>query len=107
LPAGIGHYILDNKTFRSTSNQFIMLPATDRYMRYWADNEDPWTIYWVHFTGGDIDQFNKSLNLSIARGPVQVPFNEKAIEIWHNIYQTLEMGYSVENYVTQVFAYTT
>src|SRR5438128_365 len=48
---GKGHYILDNKPFEVHANQFILLPATDRYIRYWADEQDPWTIYWVHFTG--------------------------------------------------------
>ncbi|MDB5123210.1 MAG: transcriptional regulator, AraC family [Mucilaginibacter sp.] len=100
---GVGHYILDNKRFEVHSNQFIMLPATDRYMRYWADEQDPWTIYWVHFTGNEINSFNKSLNLTINKGPVNIPFNEKAIEIWHNIYQTLEMGYSIENLCSASF----
>jgi AraC-like DNA-binding protein len=94
---GKGHYIVDNKRFEVSSNQFVLIPATDKYMRYWADIDDPWTIYWVHFTGDRIDSFNKSLNLSITRGPVHIPFNESAITIWHNIYQTLEMGYSLEN----------
>jgi len=94
---GKGHYIVDNKRFEVHSNQFILIPATDKYTRYWADNDDPWTIYWVHFTGDKIDSFNKSLNLSISRGPVNIPFNENAIAIWQNIYQTLEMGYSLEN----------
>jgi AraC-like DNA-binding protein len=94
---GKGHYIVDNKRFEVRSNQFILIPATDKYMRYWADIDDPWTIYWVHFTGDKIDSFNKSLNLSTTRGPVHIPFNESAISIWHNIYQTLEMGYSLEN----------
>jgi len=100
---GKGHYILDDKRFEVHPNQFILLPATDRYLRYWADETDPWTIYWVHFTGNEIDSFNKSLDLNIAQGPVSIPFNEKAIEIWQNIYQTLEMGYSVENLCSACF----
>ena len=32
-----------------------------------------------------------------------MPFNEKAIEIWQNIYQTLEMGYSTENLCSACF----
>jgi len=100
---GKGHYILDDKRFEVHSNQFILLPATDRYMRYWADETDPWTIYWVHFTGNGIDSFNRSLNINIARGPVNIPVNEKAVEIWQNIYQTLEMGYSVENLCSACF----
>jgi AraC-like DNA-binding protein len=100
---GKGHYILDNKRFEVNPNQFILLPATDCYMRYWSDDQDPWTIYWVHFTGNEIDSFNRSLNLNITRGPVNMPFNETAIEIWQNIYQTLEMGYSVENLCSACF----
>ncbi len=94
---GKGYFIIDNKRYEVRSNQYILVPATDKYMRYWADNDDPWTIYWVHFTGDKIHDFNRSLNLTISRGPVQTPFNENAINIWHNIYQTLEMGYSLEN----------
>ncbi|WP_183561003.1 AraC family transcriptional regulator [Mucilaginibacter sp. SP1R1] len=94
---GKGHYIIDNKRYEVHTNQFIILPATDKYMRYWADKDDPWTIYWVHYTGDNINALNKSLNLSINRGPIQIPFNEKAIEIWQTIFQTLEMGYSTEN----------
>ncbi|GAA3994155.1 AraC family transcriptional regulator [Mucilaginibacter dorajii] len=94
---GKGHYILDDKRYEVNSNQFIIIPATDKYMRYWADKDDPWTIYWVHYTGDGIDAFNRALHLSIANGPVLIPFNEKALEIWQYIYQTLEMGYSTEN----------
>jgi AraC-like DNA-binding protein len=94
---GKGFYVIDNKRFEVKPNQFFLLPATNEYIRYWADNEDPWTIYWVHFTGSIIENFNTSLDINIFKGPVQIPFNAKALEIWNNIYQSLEMGYSIEN----------
>lgn len=94
---GKGYYVIDNKRFEVKPNQFFLLPATDEYIRYWADSEDPWTIYWVHFTGSIIENFNTSLDINILKGPVQIPFNAKALEIWENIYQSLEMGYSIEN----------
>jgi len=94
---GKGYYVMDKKKFEVTPNQFFITPKTDVYMRYWADEEDPWTIYWVHFTGDDIENFNRSLNISEFKGPVQIPFNTKALDIWNNIYQNLEMGYSIEN----------
>src|ERR1700761_7851947 len=46
---GKGHYILHEKRYLVQCNEFIIIPATDKYMRYWADKDDPWTIYWVHF----------------------------------------------------------
>jgi AraC-like DNA-binding protein len=100
---GKGHYILENKRYEVHPNQFIIIPATDKYIRYWADKDDPWTIYWVHYTGDNINSFNKSLNLSLTRGPVQIPFNDTALEIWQNICQTLEMGYSIDNLCSASF----
>ncbi|WDF53834.1 AraC family transcriptional regulator [Mucilaginibacter sp. KACC 22063] len=94
---GKGHYVLENKKYTVTANQFIVLPATDKYMRYWADAEDPWTIYWIHYTGDQIDVFNQFLNVKSHKGPIAIPFNAKAIGIWDNMYESLEMGYSLEN----------
>ncbi|SDN06212.1 AraC family transcriptional regulator [Siphonobacter aquaeclarae] len=94
---GKGHFLVDGKKFEVTANQYLLMPATDKYMRYWADHDDPWTIYWIHFTGRDIGSFNQSLQLNLHRGPVSFPYNEKALETWQEIYQTLEMGYSLEN----------
>ena len=82
---GKGSYIINDKRFEVKPNEYFLLPATDKYIRYWADSVDPWTIYWVHFKGSIIEMFNNSLNLNIYKGPVQIPFNEKALEIWNNI----------------------
>ncbi|MDQ6480150.1 AraC family transcriptional regulator [Dyadobacter sp. LHD-138] len=94
---GKGHFVIGEKKFDVTANQFILLPATDTYMRYWANNDDPWTIYWIHFTGETIGSYNQSLQITTQKGPVNIPFSKKAIELWHQIYQSLEMGYSMEN----------
>jgi AraC-like DNA-binding protein len=95
--SGKGHYIVGDKKFDVKPNEYFLLPATDKYIKYWADSEDPWTIYWVHFTGAILDGFNSSLAINILKGPVHIPFNEKALEIWKNIYESLEMGYSTDN----------
>lgn len=95
--SGKGHFIIDHKKFEVTANQYIHIPATDKYLRYFADQEDPWTIYWVHFCGQDLSAFNQSLNVYLLKGPQQIPFSQKALEIWHTIYRSLEMGYSTEN----------
>lgn len=94
---GKGYYVIDNKKFEVTPNQFFVIPATDKCIKYWSDTDDPWTIYWVHYTGSIIDNFNTSLKIDFFKGPVPIPFNSKAIEIWKNIFQCLEMGYSMEN----------
>jgi AraC-like DNA-binding protein len=100
---GKGHYILDNKQYEVNAGQYTLIPATDKYIRYWADKDNPWTIYWVHFTGENMQGFNSSLNLNQHKGPIAIPYNQKGIAIWQSIYQTLEMGYSQENLTSATF----
>ncbi|QEH41614.1 AraC family transcriptional regulator [Chitinophaga sp. XS-30] len=94
---GKGWYIIGDKQYHVGPNQFIHIPATTQYMRYGADDKDPWTIYWVHFSGEDMAAFNNMLRITEKDGPQNIAFNEKSIQIWENIYQSLEMGYSKDN----------
>jgi len=94
---GRGYFTIGKKKHEVLPNQFIHVPATDEYQRYGADPQDPWSIYWIHYRGEKIDQFNNSLNITLTKGVQQIPFNEKGIAIWENIYQSLEMGYSMDN----------
>lgn len=94
---GKGHYIFDKKRFEVHENQYIILPATDKYMRYWADVNDPWTIYWVHFTGDLLSTFNTFFNFNGCRGPVPINLNEPGLAIWHEIYECFAKGFKMEN----------
>jgi len=94
---GKGWFVIDKKKYLIKPNQFIHIPATTAYMRYGADEQDPWTIYWVHYSGRDMFNFNQSLKIKEHNGVQDILFNEKAIDIWKNMYQSLEMGYSRDN----------
>jgi AraC-like DNA-binding protein len=94
---GKGWYVLGERRFEVGAGEFILLPATGEYMKYGADEQDPWTIYWVHFSGKNMAQFNKGYGLGLYDGPHKIFFNEKGLGIWESMYQTLEMGYSKEN----------
>ena len=94
---GQGWFILNNIRYDVGPNEFIIVPSTKVKMSYGADEEDPWTIYWVHFSGKNIDDFNKSFNISITDGARPIVFNEKGLQIWENMYHNLQMGYSKEN----------
>jgi AraC-like DNA-binding protein len=94
---GKGWFKLDNQYYPVGPNEFIIVPATKVKMSYGADETDPWTIYWIHFSGKDMDAFNQTFNIKITDGARPIIFNEKGIQIWENIYQNLQMGYSIEN----------
>ncbi|SEN23198.1 AraC-like ligand binding domain-containing protein [Chitinophaga rupis] len=94
---GKGWYRIGSRTYQVGPNQFFIIPATTQYISYGADETDPWTIYWVHFSGPDMAGFNKSLNINTDDGPREIPLNEKGLQVWENMYESLEMGYSTDN----------
>ena len=96
---GKGYYKFDNKKYELNANQFVIIPATTKLLSYWADPDDPWTIYWVHFTGTEIDSFNKVLGIGEELHPVNMPYNQDGLAIWNKMYDSLAMGYQLENMI--------
>lgn len=47
---GSGWFSVKGKNYDVTPNHFFILPKNIGH-RYGSDPKDPWTIYWVHFTG--------------------------------------------------------
>jgi AraC-like DNA-binding protein len=101
---GKGWYKVGQQHYRLSANQFAIIPATKERLIYGADTQDPWTIYWVHFSGPNLEAFNDSLGIPQYLTPHDIPLNEKGIAIWDNMYQSLEMGYSKENLCNANFA---
>ena len=94
---GKGYYTLDGHTFTLNPNQYVIVPATDKPLVYWSDTEDPWSIYWVHFTSDALQAFNRAYHIVPEQGPQYSPHNEKGIRIWKEMYENLSRGYSPEN----------
>lgn len=94
---GKGYYTLDGHTFTLNPNQYVIVPATDKPLVYWSDTEDPWSIYWVHFTSDALQAFNRAYHIVPEQGPQYIPHNEKGIRIWEEMYENLIRGYSPEN----------
>lgn len=47
---GEGWFSVKGKTYKVKANQFFILPQKTGH-QYGANKNNPWTIYWVHFTG--------------------------------------------------------
>lgn len=94
---GKGWYYINDRRFDVAVNEFIILPANKEHLRYGADADDPWTIYWVHFSGNDMDSFNRGFNIGLYDGPRQILVNEKGIRLWETMYNSLQMGFGKDN----------
>lgn len=101
---GAGWYETDRQRFKVGENQFFILPA-GRPHAYGADEADPWTIYWIHFKGTLAPYFAKAYGRPTAILPGVHSRISDRIDLFEEIFRTLEMGYSHENllYACSVF----
>ncbi len=93
---GTGWFRLDGRQYAVGANQYFILPAGVPHA-YGADEDNPWTIYWVHFRGRLAPCF-----LPSQPGPVDVVPQlhsriHQRIDLFEEILHTLEMGYGREN----------
>lgn len=103
---GSGWYLLNGEQHQVKANQFFILPAGIPHS-YGADSQDPWTIYWVHFTGAHSTFYATGDNLP---RDVKPNINSRISDrnhIFEEIFSTLYEEYSLENlrYVSSLLHY--
>lgn len=93
---GEGWYSINNQRVRVTKDHFFIIQAGTPHI-YAASESNPWSIYWIHFTGEQCNVFNSFYNAihKIDESP-NARFKDR-IQLFEEIYQNLEMGYSIEN----------
>lgn len=93
---GEGWYSINNQRIRVTKDHFFIIQAGTPHI-YAASENNPWSIYWIHFTGEQCNAFNSFYNAlhKIDESP-NARFKDR-IQLFEEIYQNLEMGYSIEN----------
>jgi len=104
-PQGCGEYILiycvDGKGYiqyrgqvheLGSGNFFILPPGCPH--TYWADESDPWSIYWIHFEGSNAEFISGGFDRLNT-----IPFEDGSrisgrIELFEELYNLVEIGYS-------------
>jgi AraC-like DNA-binding protein/quercetin dioxygenase-like cupin family protein len=93
---GKGHFQTDEESYSLEANQFIILPP-GKFHIYQADLREPWSIYWIHFSGNMLKSLNKWLNTYDFVKPTAINYDKKIVEQWAEIYYTLESGFTENN----------
>lgn len=94
---GKGHYTIGERTFDVSPNQYFVLPPNIAHT-YWADEEDPWTIYWIHYSGELAPYYERPIN----EGPGNInPSPSSHIQdrnhLFEEIFFTLSDSHAIEN----------
>jgi AraC-like DNA-binding protein len=93
---GKGTVEIEDKKHKIIPDHFIIIPSSTRH-KYYANNSDPWSIYWIHFTGSISNELIKQIYKNgVVNARDASKFDER-IKMFEEIYKTIELGYSEEN----------
>lgn len=88
--AGKGLYSIYGKRYEVNANQYIIIPSGVPYS-FEADEQNPWTIYWLHFMGKMAPNF-----VSLSYGPVSIlPGNDSRIQDRLNLFEEIFSAFSL------------
>lgn len=101
---GAGRYTLKGKTYEVGANQYFILPAGVPHT-YASDEQNPWTIYWIHFKGELAPYFSLMQDGPVDVRPGVFSRISNRIDLFEEIMHTLEMSYMHENllYACSIF----
>lgn len=94
--SGRGWYETARGYFPVYASQFFILPSNQKHI-YGANPEDPWSIYWIMFSG----KFFEDLKLKDAfkhyLKPNTLLHPQKFLDLYEDMFDTLSEGYTINN----------
>ncbi|HTE29843.1 MAG TPA: AraC family transcriptional regulator [Chryseolinea sp.] len=98
VASGCGHAEIKKEMFQINAGDFILLPAKTRHL-YQSDEKNPWSIYWVHFSGRTSADILSTMLLHQSSYKGSVDAGMKRGNLFDELYVNLERGYGIENLI--------
>lgn len=98
VASGYGHAGIKKENFKLAPGDFIFLPAKTKH-HYQSDEKNPWSIYWIHFSGNTSSEILKTMLLHQASYKGSVEIGTRRASLFDEIYGNLERGYGIENLI--------
>jgi AraC-like DNA-binding protein len=91
---GHGYVEINGQRSHLQKDQLLIIPR-DTGHTYWAADDQPWSIYWVHFLGDVADYFVERIPRVGQPVPVDEPTREEAIRLFRYCLDALHDGYGL------------
>lgn len=93
---GKGYVQISKRQYELIPNTYIIIPKNIAH-HYRTNGADPWSIYWIHFTGENADQLY-SRYIREAEPEVQtIAYDEQRIELFNLMLSLLGNNYNMRN----------
>lgn len=94
--SGSGTIQVHGQSYLMKPNSYFVIPAHQSHT-YWAAENDPWSIYWIHFGGAKSHRFEKFFGVPTTIKTVTTSRVDDRINLFNEILTSLELGFSQEN----------
>lgn len=97
---GRGTITSEDKAFEVQPNTFFIIGKNKKH-NYRANRNDPWSIYWIHFSGRQAHYLYDRFKTHNSGRAIFIPFNRNRVSEFEYILELLKLGYT-----DQVFEYS-
>jgi len=91
--SGLGQLQLEDKEFKVDKGSAILIPPNLPHV-YCADRQDPWSIFWVHFSGSQVNDVSTVLSATPDDPVVHVPDTRLVLQAFEDVYACLKYNFS-------------
>lgn len=91
---GHGYVEINGQRAHLAKDNLLIIPR-DTPHTYWAAEDDPWSIYWVHFLGDDADYFVDRIPKPGQPVPIERSTRDEAVRLFRYCLDTLDDGYGL------------
>jgi AraC family transcriptional regulator of arabinose operon len=91
---GHGYVMVDGQKAHLQDGEIILIPR-NRQHTYWAADDAPWSIYWVHFLGDDADYYVERMSRPGQPVSVEASARHEAVRLFRYCLDALQDGYGL------------
>lgn len=91
---GHGYVVVNDKKRHLQKGELLIIPRNFRHT-YWAAEDQPWSIYWMHFRGEDSSYYVDRIPHVAEPVPIDRATLDDAVLLFRDCLQTLENGYTL------------
>lgn len=93
---GKGQVNISKNQFELAPNTYIIIPKNTAH-HYCSSPQDPWSIYWIHFTGKNADLLYERYKRDTNPEVQAIAFDEQRVAQFNQMLSLLENNYSTRN----------
>ena len=91
---GNGYVMVNGQENHLQAGELLVIPRHFEHT-YWAADDNPWSIYWMHFLGEESDYYLERIPGPGQAVPVDVNTQLEAVRLFRDCLDALESGYSL------------